>query len=161
MIERVKKVVLSLSVIVLFLLFALQKHPQSLVFEGVDSQTGLRFTPVPSTRTSSSSASASESRPAADVTYRDGTYSGGEFDAVWGFVNVQVTITAGKISDVQVLESPNHRSLSRSINRDAVPVLIKEAIQSQRADVDVVTGATDTSEAFIHSLQWALDDATA
>lgn len=93
--------------------------------------------------------------------YRDGTYTGDQADANWGFVQVQVTVSDGQISDVQFLEFPDHRSRSRSINQRAMPRLIREAVQAQQADVDIVTGATDTSEAFIRSLEVALGEAAA
>jgi uncharacterized protein with FMN-binding domain len=47
------------------------------------------------------------------------------------------------------------------INEEADPQLISEAIQAQSANVDIVTGATDTSEAFIQSLTDALSQAQA
>ena len=46
-----------------------------------------------------------------------------------------------------------------AINQQAMPILTQEAIQAQRAEVDIVTGATDTSEAFIQSLGAALAQA--
>lgn len=45
------------------------------------------------------------------------------------------------------------------INNQAMPMLRSEAIQAQSANVDTVSGATMTSEAFIQSLQSALDQA--
>lgn len=47
------------------------------------------------------------------------------------------------------------------INSYADPQLISEAIQAQSATVDVVTGATGSSEAFIQSLSDALSQAKA
>jgi uncharacterized protein with FMN-binding domain len=91
--------------------------------------------------------------------YRDGQYSGGEIDAFYGLVQVQAVIQQGKIADVQFLEYPNDRRTSIRINRVAIPALISEAIQAQSAEVDVVTGATLTSDAFMMSLQMALRDA--
>ena len=91
--------------------------------------------------------------------YVDGTYVGPQADAHWGNVQVQVVVENGQISSVEVLEYPNHRSRSRSINKNAVPELVQEAIQAQSADVDIVSGATDTSEGFINSLESALQDA--
>jgi uncharacterized protein with FMN-binding domain len=40
-----------------------------------------------------------------------------------------------------------------------MPQLVEEAVQAQQADVDIVSGATDTSEAFIQSLADALSQA--
>ncbi len=91
--------------------------------------------------------------------YVDGVYTGIEADARWGYVNVSVTVTNGELTDVAFLEYPNHRNRSQEINNYAIPELIQEAIQSQSAEVDIVSGATDTSFAFIQSLDAALQQA--
>lgn len=91
--------------------------------------------------------------------YADGTYTGLVADAYYGYVQVQVSVSGGKITDVQFLQYPNDRSTSRYINGQAMPYLIAEAIQAQNANVDVVSGATDTSMAFRQSLADALSHA--
>ncbi len=91
--------------------------------------------------------------------YKNGTYTGPSVDVNWGFVQVQATIQGGKISDVQVVQYPNERRTSLSINSIAVPMLQQEAIQAQSANVDLISGATLTSEGFQESLQSALDQA--
>ncbi len=93
--------------------------------------------------------------------YRDGSYTGSVDDAQWGFVQVKAIITNGKITDVQFLQYPNDRSRSIYINSIADPQLTSEAIQAQSANVDIVTGATDSSYAFIQSLTDALSQARA
>jgi uncharacterized protein with FMN-binding domain len=92
--------------------------------------------------------------------YKDGTYTGSVADAFYGNVQVQVTISGGNITDVQFLQYPSDRSTSRFINSQATPLLTQEAIQAQSAQVDGVSGATATSEAFIQSLQSALQQAS-
>jgi uncharacterized protein with FMN-binding domain len=74
-------------------------------------------------------------------------------------VQVQATIQGGKLTDVQFLEYPTDRRTSQEINNIAVPYLQQEALQAQSARVDIVSGATLTSEAFMMSLQNALDSA--
>ncbi len=91
--------------------------------------------------------------------YKDGTYTGSEADAYYGLVQVQAVIQNGKITDVTFLEYPNHRSTSVRINQQAVPWLQQEAIQAQSAQVDLISGATLTSQAFVQSLQSALSAA--
>ena len=112
-------------------------------------------TPTASRRSSDPSPSPSVTSGA----YADGSYTGDPADANWGTVQVQADIVNGQITQVQFLQHPDHRSRSQSINQRADPILIQEAIQSQRADVDIVTGATDTSDAFIQSLTSALAQA--
>ena len=91
--------------------------------------------------------------------YADGTYTGNVADAYYGNMQVQITIQNGKISDVQFLQYPNDRSTSIRKNQMAMPVLKSEAISSQNANVDIVSGATATSQAFIQSLSSALSQA--
>jgi uncharacterized protein with FMN-binding domain len=91
--------------------------------------------------------------------YKDGTYTGPEADAYYGNVQVQVTIQSGKIANVNFLDYPQDRRTSARINSIATPYLVTEAIQAQSADVDIISGATLTSEAFVKSLQVALNQA--
>lgn len=91
--------------------------------------------------------------------YKDGTYTGSSADAFYGNIQVQVTISGGRISTIQFLQAPNDRSTSVEINQQADPMLAQEAIQTQSATVDIISGATDTSQAFIQSMQSALSQA--
>jgi uncharacterized protein with FMN-binding domain len=91
--------------------------------------------------------------------YRNGQYTGSVADAFYGNVQVKAIITNGKISDVQFLQYPNDRRTSQMINAQTMPYLTQEAIQAQSAQVDGVTGATQTSRAFIESLTSALNQA--
>ncbi len=59
------------------------------------------------------------------------------------------------------MQHPNERNRSVEINSYADPILINEAIQAQSAQVDIVSGATDSSNAFIQSLSNALSQAQA
>jgi uncharacterized protein with FMN-binding domain len=99
--------------------------------------------------------------PLANSQYKDGQYNGQTVDAFYGLVQVQAVIQNGKIANVQFLEYPNDRRTSIRINNVAIPMLRSEAIQAQSADVDVISGATLTSEAFMMSLQSALQGARA
>ncbi len=91
--------------------------------------------------------------------YKDGTYTGPTVDVNWGYVQVQATIRNGKIANVQFLQYPSDRRTSQRINYYAVPVLQQEAVQAQSANVNLITGATLTSEGFQMSLQNALSQA--
>jgi len=91
--------------------------------------------------------------------YADGSYIGSVADAYYGNIQVQVAISGGKIADVSFLQYPNDRSTSRYINSQAMPILKSEAIQSQNANVNTVSGASDTSAAFRQSLAVALSQA--
>lgn len=91
--------------------------------------------------------------------YRDGTYLGSNADAYYGNVQVKAVIQDGKITDVQFLDHPKDQSNSIVVNEYAMPRLKTEAIRAQRATVDVVSGATATSRAFVQSLTAALAQA--
>ena len=91
--------------------------------------------------------------------YLDGSYLGKSIDAYYGMVQVRVAIQNEKIANVQFLQYPSDRSTSRYINSQAMPLLISEAIQAQSAQVDGVSGATFTSQAFAESLASALTQA--
>jgi uncharacterized protein with FMN-binding domain len=91
--------------------------------------------------------------------YKDGSFTGSVADAYYGNIQVRVIIQNGKITDVQFLQYPNDRDRSIRINTFAMPLLKQEAIQAQNAQVDIVSGATDSSQAFIESLSSALSSA--
>jgi len=91
--------------------------------------------------------------------YKDGTYTGAVVDAFFGPVQVKAVVRNGKLADVQFVQYPNDRRTSVRINGIAMPYLTSEAIQAQSANVDIITGATLTSEAFAQSLQVALNAA--
>jgi uncharacterized protein with FMN-binding domain len=73
---------------------------------------------------------------------------------------VQVTVANGKISNVQSIELPSG-GRSGQISNYVAPILAREALQAQSASIDIVSGATYTSEAYANSLQSALDQAAA
>lgn len=100
-----------------------------------------------------------QSQLTAQGTYADGSYTGNAEDAYYGTVQVNAIVTNGKIHDVQFLQYPNTRNTSRTINNMAMPILTQEAIQAQNAEVDGVSGATFTSQAFKKSLASALAQA--
>lgn len=95
-------------------------------------------------------------------TYRDGTYTSPVEDAYYGNLQIVVTITGGKIADVGVpfLQYPNDRGTSIEINSIAMPYLKQEAISAQSANVQIISGATATSEAFRTALSSVLTKAS-
>jgi uncharacterized protein with FMN-binding domain len=91
--------------------------------------------------------------------YADGTYTGPVVDAYYGLMQVQAIINGGRLTSIKVLRYPNDRSTSIYINRQALPMLRDEVIQAQSANVDIISGATLSSEAFIRSLGVAMRQA--
>jgi uncharacterized protein with FMN-binding domain len=95
----------------------------------------------------------------ATAAYIDGTYTGDPGPTRWGDVQVAVTIAGGSISDVQFLIYPDGDTRSAEINAQATGMLVQEAIEAQSAEVQVISGATFTSQAFTQSLDSALSQA--
>lgn len=91
--------------------------------------------------------------------YKNGSYTGDSIDASYGYVQVKVIVSGGKIADVQFLSYPDSRSTSVRINSKAMPYLISEALVAQDSNVDGYASASYTSQAFIESLSSALSQA--
>jgi uncharacterized protein with FMN-binding domain len=60
---------------------------------------------------------------------------------------------------VQVVQYPDSSGRDQEINAQALPILVKETLSAQSAKVDMVSGATYTSDGYLTSLQSALDRA--
>lgn len=111
--------------------------------------------------TSSATPATTSPTPVSTAAYKDGSYAGSTADAYYGYIQVRVTIQGGKLTDVQFLQYPNDQQNSVEINSQAMPYLKQEAIQAQGANVNTITGASDTSQAFVESLTAALRSAKA
>lgn len=114
------------------------------------------------TGTGSAPASGSGSADAAPPTTAAGaatTVTGSVAQTRWGPVQVQLTVAGGRITDVSVIQYPHENGKDQQINARALPVLIDETISAQSASIDMVSGATVTSEGYLQSLQSALDRA--
>ena len=94
--------------------------------------------------------------PLTVATKGSGTFTGVAVQDPYGPVQVQVTMTGGKITDVTALQLPS-QGRSGFISQSVAPILQGEAISAQSASIDTVSGATYTSQAYAQSLQSALD----
>lgn len=77
----------------------------------------------------------------------------------YGGVQVAVRLLGHRILDVSALHLTDSSGTSVSISAGAAPTLRQEALSAQSARIDMVSGATFTSEAYAQSLQAALDAA--
>lgn len=165
-----KKLLLSLSVIIVFALFSWHQQNElaDIRVGSVPSSGSVTPTDTPTPTTSQSSSTPTTTVtltdtptpiPPSNGRYKNGTYTGSVADAFYGNIQVQVSIQNGKIADVQFLQYPNDRRTSVEINTQAMPYLRQEAIAAQNAQVDIVSGATDSSKAFRESLGSALAQA--
>lgn len=131
-----------------------------LLFLKADRANTTASTASSSTSTAaSSSASSSSASSSTSSGLKDGTYSGKSVSTQWGEVQVQIKVSGGKITTVNVLKYPSDNDHSQQINDQALPVYKKEAIAAQSADIQQVSGATVTYEGFTQSLQNAITQA--
>jgi uncharacterized protein with FMN-binding domain len=121
-------------------------------------------TAAPATPSATASAAASATPPATKTTstssgVKNGTFTGTTETIPFGPVQVQAVISGGKLTNVVVLQVPDRGGYEDQIVQTAVPELTSEALSKQSADIDVVSGATYTSQGYAESLQSALDQA--
>jgi uncharacterized protein with FMN-binding domain len=155
MIRSAKKIGVATFVALTFVIYSIHQRSEGSQATSQVSQPSSATSASPS----SSPASTSSSSQATTGQYKNGTYTGASSDAFYGYIQVQATISGGKLTDVQFLDFPQDRRDSIEINDSAMPQLKQQAIQAQSAQVDGVSGATDTSQAFMQSLGDALQQA--
>lgn len=110
-----------------------------------------KTTPLASTAASGTATSASASASARAV-------EGAAAQTEHGPITVTLTLDGDTIVQATaVQESTSPRS--QEISSRAIPQLNEEVLTAQSADVDTISGATDTSEGYRESLQSALDKA--
>ena len=88
----------------------------------------------------------------------NGNFTGAAVNDPFGTVQAKITVAGGKITSISA-SAPMNSQLSAAINQQAVPILRNETLQAQSANVNLVSGATLTSQAYIQSLQSALTQA--
>ena len=91
--------------------------------------------------------------------YVDGVYAGPAADAYYEMIQVKILIKNGSLADVYFVPTPMSGT-SRQINNYVMPILRSEALTIQNANVNMISGATETSNAFRSSLSGALRKAT-
>ena len=112
----------------------------------------------PTEGTSSGSTAPTTSSTPKRSTY-SGTVTGASADTRYGPVQVKVTLANGKITAVDVVQVPDSSGRDQEINSQAVPELVSETLQAQNSQIDMISGATYTSDGYLTSLQSALDQA--
>lgn len=76
----------------------------------------------------------------------------------WGGLQLQAKFTKKNVlCDVTVLNYPNDKDRSVSINQSALPIYNQEAVEAGNAQITVVSGATDSWRAYTAGLQAILD----
>ncbi|MFJ6392846.1 FMN-binding protein [Streptomyces sp. NPDC091972] len=144
----------------------MRRAPIVLVATVIGTTGVLLFKPhelTPTVASSSSSSSSPSSSTGQDATVSKSgsttTVTGAVISTQFGDTQVQVTIKSGKITDVKPLQIPSNEPQSVQISNAAIPALRQSALAKQSAAIDVVSGATYTSQSYAASLQSALDKA--
>ena len=129
---------------------------------GATAAGGAASPPTSNGNSAASPAPAASAAPTAHsggTPLANGTVAGPVVQTQFGPVQVQVTIANGKITDVTALQLPSDRQRSAYISGIVGPMLQSEALTAQSAQIDLISGATYTSDAYAQSLQAALDQA--
>ncbi len=159
-----KRIIASIVFIITFAVYAGYQHlvsasPTALAATG--AATAFAAGAAASTASASGSSAPPSSASASNGQYKDGAYTGDAVSAYYGTVQVQAVIKNGRLANVNFLQYPSDRSTSQFINSQAMQGLAQEAVNAQSANVDGVSGATDTTMAFRQSLSTALSAAAA
>ena len=115
--------------------------------------------PPSSPSTSSPSVGNSASGPSSSSTagqYKDGMYTGSLADAFYGQLQVIAVIQGGRLTNITFPQYPSNPGHTFAVSRAYLPILAREAVMAQSANVNIVSGATQTSQAFQQSLASAL-----
>ncbi len=108
---------------------------------------------------SPSSSGSSSKRSSGSSSTSSSTVTGPVAQTQWGPVQVELTVSGSKVTDVSVVQYPSGNPKDQEINSYALPILIQETLDQQSANIQMVSGATVTSTGYLQSLQAALDQA--
>ena len=156
-------VALVTTVLGLVLLLSFKTPDVTTVDATVQAAGSTGSSPAPASGTSGggtagAAASAAPAATSATTAAAATIITGSTVSTRYGDVAVEVTVASGKITAVQAVSLPSG-GRSGQISAYAAPVLASEALTAQSASIDVVSGATYTSQAYAQSLQAALDQA--
>ena len=114
---------------------------------------------APASTPPSSAAAPAAAAPSPAKASKSGTFQGDSIQTPFGNMQVALVVSSGKVTDVKVLQSTNYAQYSIQVSSYADPILRGEVIQKQSANVQMVSGATYTSQGYLQSVQSALDKA--
>ncbi|HEY2281635.1 MAG TPA: FMN-binding protein [Streptosporangiaceae bacterium] len=146
-----RRVILAIvsTVVGLVLLLTFKTHSTS----GAGSPPAAIGTP------SAGNASAGSGSGAGTGTAAAKTVTGSAASTIYGPVQVQIMVKGGKVTAAKAVEYPQGTPRDSQINAYAIPVLDREATSVGSSKIDMVSGATYTSQGYVTSLQSALDRA--
>jgi uncharacterized protein with FMN-binding domain len=112
-----------------------------------------------SAATNSASAAPVETTAPVPTGPADGTYDGSVVNTRFGTVQVQAVMSGGQITDVIAVKLTDTDRKSIQISQQVAPMLRSEVLTAQSAKVANISGGTYTTQAYLQSLQSALDAA--
>jgi uncharacterized protein with FMN-binding domain len=135
--------------------------PQATASSG-SASTGATLNVGGSATSSSTASGTSHAARKQTGTKRAGTETtrsavGSDVQYQYGDIELKVTMTGAKVTDVSVVKEDITDPHSQQIDEYAVPELRSQALSAQSAQLDGVSGASYTSAAYEQSLQSALD----
>lgn len=131
---------------------------------GASSATSPSASASPSASSSPSASASASAEPApapapVTPTVADGTYDGAVVNTRYGTVQVQAVISGGQIADVIAVKLTDADRKSVQISNAVAPMVHDEVLAAQSANVANISGGTYTTQAYLQSLQAALDSA--
>ncbi|MDT4910958.1 MAG: hypothetical protein QOC66_86 [Pseudonocardiales bacterium] len=124
--------------------------PAAVSTAGPSTRTGTGSAATPAAGSTASSSSSSSGTK---------TVTGDSVDTQWGPVQVEITLSNGKVTKANAVVYPTQNPRDQEINAYAIPALNQEAVSAGSAQIDMISGATVTSTGYVGSLQSALDKA--
>jgi len=140
------------TVVGLVALLGFKTHaPEALALGGTGT-TGGTTTTTPKT-----AASAAPSTAASKAASGTRTLTGSSIDTRYGAVQVEIKVSGKTITAVNAVALPDQDGHSAQISQYCAPILSQEAMSAQSAQIQMISGATFTSDGYIQSLQSAID----
>jgi uncharacterized protein with FMN-binding domain len=155
-------VTLAATVVGLILLFSFRTPPSNTLSSGLallPSRSSASPTSPP-TVTPSGAPPSGGNNPSASPSatgLKSGSFTGQDVANFFGDVQIQLVVSGGRITDVKALLYPTDRPQSAYISSVAIPLLHDEVLKAQSAQIDIIGGATFTSQSYAQSVQSALD----
>jgi uncharacterized protein with FMN-binding domain len=139
----------------LVLLLSFKTHPTTAVTTP-PAAIGATATAAPTTTTSTTTATKATAAPKKKTSTVAKTVTGRVVETRYGPVQVRITVKGGKITAAAAVEYPYGDSRSAQISSYSIPTLNQEAVAAGSASIDMVSGASYTSDGYLRSLQSAL-----
>lgn len=141
----------------LFLLLSFKTHPTTAVTTPPPAiGTTTTTTAAPTTTMATTTATKATAAPKKKTSTAAKTVTGQVVETRYGPVQVRITVKGGKITAAAAVQYPYGDSRSAQISSYAIPTLSQEAVAAGSANIDMVSGASYTSDGYLQSLQSAL-----